>query len=104
MMVKCLNKNKLRERVDTPCRGHLHLGGDVNPAWNGLYKPLLTKRVADLQWRLLHGTVAVNAFLTVINSGVSDAYPFCPHKETVFHCFSECVRLAPLFILLEKLF
>ena len=48
--------------------------------------------------------IAVSAFLAVINSGVSDACPFCPHKETVFHCFSECVHLAPLFILLKKLF
>ena len=41
--------------------------------------------------------VAVNAFLAVITSGVSDACPCCPHKETVFHCLSE-------FVLLEKLF
>ena len=43
------------------------MGGDVKPAWRGLYKPPLTKSVADLQWRLLYGAVAVNAFLTVIN-------------------------------------
>ena len=88
MMVKCLNKNELHERVDTSWRSHLHLGGDVKPARRGL----LTKRVADLQWRLLHGAVAVSAFLIVINRGVSDVCPLCPHKDIVFHCFSECVR------------
>lgn len=77
---------------------------DVTPAWRGLYKPPLTKRVADLHWRVLHGIVAVNAFVSVINQDVSDKCPFCPHKETVFHCYCECVRLPPLFMLLESLF
>lgn len=80
------------------------MASDVRPAWRALYKPPLTKKVADLQWRVLHGIVAVNAFLSVINEGVSDKCPFCPCKETVFHCYSECVRLVPLFMLLEILF
>ncbi len=40
--------------------------------WSVLYKPPLTKRVGDLQWRILHGIVAVNAFISVVNPSVDD--------------------------------
>lgn len=72
--------------------------------WRVLYKPPLTKRVGDLQWRILHGVVAVNAFISVINPNVNDKCIFCGHRETVFHCFLECRRLMPLFELLSKAF
>lgn len=88
-MVVCLNKGKLHGRVDTPWRGRLGLAVGVRPVWRSLYKPPLTKRVADLQWRVLHGIVAVSAFLSVISPGASDVFPFCPVQETVFHCFCE---------------
>ena len=104
LMVLCLNKSKLHQRVDTPWRGHLGWAADVQPAWRSLYKPPLTKRVADLQWRVLHGIVAVNKFLSVISPGASDKCPYCDETETVFHCYCECVRLPPLFLLLDKLF
>ncbi|KAK3575576.1 hypothetical protein QTP86_030436 [Hemibagrus guttatus] len=53
--VKVLNKKKLSGRVDTPWRSVLGFNGDVKPEWRALYKPPLTKRAADLQWRILHG-------------------------------------------------
>ena len=87
MMVLSLNKSILHELVDTPWRGHLGLAVDLQPAWKSLYKPLLTKRVDDLQWRVLHGIVAVNKFLSVISPGLSNRCPYCDEKETVFHCF-----------------
>ncbi|KAK3506859.1 hypothetical protein QTP70_029532, partial [Hemibagrus guttatus] len=53
--VKVLNKKKLSGRVDTPWRSVLGFNDDVKPEWRALYKPPLTKRAADLQWRILHG-------------------------------------------------
>lgn len=41
--------------------------------------------------------VAVNAFISIINPGVSDSCPFCAQRESVFHCFSACSRLALAF-------
>ncbi len=60
--------------------------------------------MGDLQWRVLHGIVAVNAFVSVINSNVNEKCPFCVQRKTVFHCFSVCSRLCNLFALLERLF
>ena len=104
LMVKTLNQNKLNGRSDTPWRTYLDLDPDVKPAWRSLYKPPLTKKHADLQWRILHGIVAVNSFISVINAAVEEKCPFCSQRETVFHCFSECSRLTALFVLLETIF
>uniref|UniRef100_A0A3B4TQD0 Reverse transcriptase domain-containing protein n=1 Tax=Seriola dumerili TaxID=41447 RepID=A0A3B4TQD0_SERDU len=85
-----------------PLEGSPGPGGGLGPEWRALYKPPLTKRAADLQWRLLHGIVAVNAFVSVISPTVSPDCPFCSSRETVFHCFSDCSRLLPLFSLLGR--
>ena len=69
-----------------------------------LYKPPLAKKIADLQWRLLHGIVAVNSFITLLNPSVSNVCPFCPQRETIFHRFFKSRRLSTLFFFLEKLF
>ncbi|KAE8284777.1 hypothetical protein D5F01_LYC16212 [Larimichthys crocea] len=103
LMVKTLNKDKLNGRNDTPWRSHLDLGGS-GPAWRSLYKPPLTKRHGDLQWRILHGAVAVNAFISVVNVEVEDRCPFCTERETVFHCFTGCHRLSALFSFLRCVF
>lgn len=103
LMVKVLNKNKLSGRSDTPWRAHLALSDELKPVWRALYKPPLTKRVGDLQWRLLHGIVAVNAFVSILNPNVTENCPFCTQRETVFHCFMDCCRLLSLFQLLENI-
>lgn len=57
--------NKCTERLFTFCIetslmvelilfGGLHK--DVGPEWRSLYKPPAAERVADLQWRVLHGS------------------------------------------------
>ncbi|KAK3565809.1 hypothetical protein QTP86_015570 [Hemibagrus guttatus] len=56
--VKVLNKKKLSGRVDTPWRNVLGFNDDVKPEWRALYKPPLTKKAADLQWRILHALVS----------------------------------------------
>ena len=104
VLVKTLNKEKLKGRADTPWRAHLGLDPGVEPSWRALYKPPLTKRVGDLQWRVLHGAVAVNGFVSVLNPNVDDKCPFCPLRETVFHCFLDCSRLQALFVFLQRLF
>lgn len=87
LVVKLLNKGKLSGRVDTPWRARLFLSDEVKPVCGALYKLPLTKRVGDLQWRVLHGAVAVSAFVFVVNPNVNDSCPFCTTRETVFHCF-----------------
>ncbi len=104
LFVKVLNKSKLNGRVDTPWRAHLGVGNEIKPVWRALYKPPLTKRVGDLQWRILHGIVAVNAFISIVNPNVSAECPFCLQRETIFHCFSDCGRLTALFYLLQRMF
>lgn len=104
LLVKILNKDKLKGRADTSWRVHLGLGSEVRPAWRALYKPPLSKKVGDLQWRVLHGAVAVNSFISVLNPTVDERCPFCFKRETVFHCFLDCSRLNPLFEFLERMF
>lgn len=74
--VNTLNKIFLHNRVDTTQRTVLHLGENVKPEWRALYKSPLSKKVGDLQWRILHGAIAVNALVSIINPGSSDECPF----------------------------
>ena len=69
-----------------------------------LYKPPLKKRTGDLQWRVLHGAIASNAFTSIINPAVSNQCPFCNIRETAFHIFSDCERLTAFFTLLTCVF
>ncbi len=102
--VKTFNKNFLRNRVDTPWRTVLHLGENVKPEWRALYKSPLSKKVGDLQWRILHGAIAVNALVSIINPGSTDECPFCFQRETIFHTFLYCSRLDSLFQVLTGIF
>lgn len=103
-LVKAFNKKGLHGRVDTPWRDVLKISKNVKPEWRALYKPPLAKRVGDLQWRFLHGIIAVNAFISVLNPGVGQDCPFCFERETVFHAFMQCLRLKPLFDVLRSIF
>lgn len=102
--VKVINKMKLNGRIDTPWRSTLGLLRSVKPEWRSLYKPPLTKKGGDLQWRILHGILAVNSFICVLNPNVSHECVFCLQRETVFHAFLNCPRLNPLFMVLTKVF
>ncbi len=76
----------------------------TKPEWRSLYKPPLTKRTGDLQWRILNGAVAVNAFISVLNPEVDSVCPFCSNRETIFHVFTNCCRLQPLFLAASNVF
>ncbi|KAL7860336.1 hypothetical protein AOLI_G00166850 [Acnodon oligacanthus] len=79
----------LNGRADTMWRGKLGLGIDKRPVWRVLYKPPLTKRSGDLQWRILHGAVAVNSFVSVISPhNRSSTFPFTPVFFRVWILFS----------------
>ncbi|KAI4895634.1 hypothetical protein NFI96_019599 [Prochilodus magdalenae] len=69
--VKVINRKRLDERVETPWRRELGLRGDTKSEWRVLYKPPITKKAADLQWRVLHGVVSINSFISVLNPEVS---------------------------------
>ncbi len=88
----------------TPWRTVFKLSSTTRPEWRALYKPQLTKRAVDLQWQILHGIIAVNAFISVLNPDVSNECPFCFQRETVFHTFVYCSSLQPLFDGLQNLF
>ena len=102
--VKVLNKDKRNGKLDTVWRGRLGVPDTVRPTWRVFYKLPLNKRSGDLQWRILHGAIAVNTFVSKINHTVSNACLFCGMVETIFHCFLDCKRLADLFSVLERLF
>ena len=76
----------------------------LKPQWRVLYKQPLAKRTGDLQWRILHGAVATNAFISVLNPAVLSNCPFCDLRETVFHMFTECSRLTEIFSVLTLVF
>src|SRR4029434_7256681 len=88
----------------TPWRTVLQVEESFKPQWRAFYKSPLTKKIGDLQWRILHGAVAVNAFVSVLSPDVGQECPFCLSRETVFHAFMQCVRLRPLFAILQMLF
>ncbi|KAL3975157.1 hypothetical protein ACER0C_023783 [Sarotherodon galilaeus] len=64
LLVKTLNQDKLNGRNDTVWRTHLSLAPDIKPAWRSLYKPPLTKKHADLQWRILHGIAKMAVYMS----------------------------------------
>ena len=97
--VKSINRAGLSNRPPTVWTNRLgdHIG--PGPQWKLFYKPPLKKRTADLQWRILHGAIASNSFISVLNPVVSSTCPFCNLRETVFHVFTECRRLAQFYTL-----
>lgn len=90
--------------MDTPWRIILQLEEGKYPEWRALYKSPLTKKCRDLQLRILHGVVAVNAFISAFNPDVGHDCPFCLQRETVFHTFMQCSRIEPLFTVVQNLF
>lgn len=105
MCVKSLFSTQLKRRVDTKWREYLSISSEITPAWRCLYKPPIPKRSGDLQWRVLHCAVATNNFVSKFNGMVLSTCPFCNIDiDTVFHFFCDCLRLIPLFELLDKIF
>ena len=68
----------------------------IEPVWDSMYSKLISKRSGDLQWRLIHWIVPSKKLISHF-SPTSTCCPFCEYTEDVFHGFTDCVRLVPLF-------
>lgn len=98
--VKALNKSKLNGKKDSVWRKNLEVTCADKPGWRVLYKLPSKKQTGDSQWRILHGAVAVNAFISVMNPNVSNECPFCGRVETIFLFFFYSVEgLRPYLVL-----
>ncbi len=93
----------IKDRGDTKWRGFLTVPAELSPSWRLFYKGPLPKRSGDLQWRLLHCALPTNSHISKFNLNVSPSCIFCSLPESVFHVFTECFRLGPLFTLIEGL-
>ncbi len=89
-------------RPDTKWRDKISVCEGLHPSWRVLYKPPVSKRCGDLQWRVLHCAIASNSLVSKFNEMVL-LCPFCNDHDTVFHMFFECPRLGSLFEILERL-
>uniref|UniRef100_A0A3B4YCM3 Ig-like domain-containing protein n=1 Tax=Seriola lalandi dorsalis TaxID=1841481 RepID=A0A3B4YCM3_SERLL len=100
--VKVICRKDLEKR--TECAWSRRIGDGVAPCWEILYTPPIKKQTAHLQWRDLHGAIACNAVVSVMNPALSNVCPFCGHPETIFHLFIECERLLNFHTLLSQVF
>lgn len=93
----------IKDRDVTKWREFLTVPAPLSPSWRLFYKGPLPKRSGDLQWRLLHCALPPNSHVSKFNLNVLPFCFFCSLPESVFHAFTECSRLVPLFMLLERL-
>lgn len=98
--VKAFSKTFLNNKSDTPWRDVLKLRIEEKTEWRALYKSPLAKKTGDLQWRILHGAIALNVFISLFKSDSTDCCPFCLQRETLFRAFMYCERLKPIFDML----
>ncbi len=54
-----------------------------------MYKPPIEKRSGDLQWRVVHGSIATNRYRAHFDPLAGIGCPFCELQETVFHLFAD---------------
>lgn len=70
--------------------------------WRVLYKPPVEKRVADLQWRIIHAAIAMNKHRAHLVSSTRKGCPFHAQRETLERGVALCPRLVGLFRGLHK--
>ncbi len=93
--VKSVHIGQLQGRPDTKWRDNIDFCEGVHPSWRVFYKPPVSKRCGDLQWRVLHCAIASNSLVSKFNETVL-LCPFFNAHDTVFHMFFECSRLGSL--------
>lgn len=101
--VKTRHRNELRQIKQSKWIDLLGSSGLTKGAWGCFYKQPSPKRTGDLQWRIVHGIIATNAYLAHLDPGRSRDCPFCSRTETTAHLFVQCVRLEELFLLLNEI-
>lgn len=100
---KSAHSKQLARRPDTKWREKMLVPPALSPTWRLLYKAPIPKRTRDLQRRVFHSAVPTNVFVSRFNSDVLPNCPFCFALDTVYQIFTQCLRVAPLFALLEKM-
>lgn len=95
MSAQGLNKRQLSGRTDIVWGDKLKVKECQKPIWRVFYKPLLNKRIGNVQWRILHRGIAVNSFVPKVKKDASEWCPFYPEIETIFYMFLECKWLEP---------
>ncbi len=85
-------------------REKLGLDDEVKPVWMVLYNHQLKNAQVIFSGEFLHGAVAVNAFVSVINPNISSDCPFCKMRERQFFIVFRMLRLCDLFCFLDVLF
>ncbi len=76
MCVKSVHLGQLKQRPDTKWRSWFSISDEVYPSWRLLYKPPISKRCGDIQWRILHCIIASNSFVSKINETVFTSMSF----------------------------
>lgn len=62
--------------------------------WRVLYKPYVVKQVAVLQWRIIHGAIAVNRYRGHFNLSTAERCPFCAQWKALEHLGVSCPGLS----------
>ncbi len=104
VFVKALNLRSLSGVVESRWTGFFHPSFSPKGSWRSLYKLPVKKWTADLQWRIVHGVIAMNRYREHIDPGVGEECLFSSKSETLTHLFVECPRSISLFELLKRLF
>lgn len=87
----CRKVTHLRSLAGMKARWTVFFGLGTSPKDYGwaLYKPPVDKRMADLQWSIVHGAIATNRHVAHLDPSVGKEFPFCLENETIQHLFTE---------------
>lgn len=99
--VKVLNLGSLKDVRESRWIETLASGSSPRGSWRVLYKPPVEKRMADIQWRIIHGALATNRYRARIDPSIGEGCPFCSESETLVHLVLSCPRLAGFFRVLQ---
>ena len=73
---------------------------DEKPPFSKIYCKPVTKRDGDIQWRILHGALALWRRLGRMGYRETDICPFCGESEDIAHVFVYCPRLKILSLII----
>lgn len=81
IIVETIHKDSLRRQKDSRWPDLLIPDFLVRDRWRTQYKPAVEKCTADLQWRIIHGAIATDGHVTLLNTAVNGDCWFCGEKE-----------------------
>ena len=71
-------------------------------AFNHLHSRLVSPRARELEWRILHHVLPVNAYLFRLHIINNALCPFCRWPETLLHRVFSCTYVKPLWVMVEN--